>query len=98
MRSGFPTTDVADLENGGSRLTNVRNFTVEESVDYELAWMPEQPASRDHFVVSFPALRFLISGGAPRTILQLSKLAATPSFVFGLQLVVIILRLAKHVQ
>ena len=58
MRSGFTTTDVADLENGGSRLTNVRHFTVEESVDYELAWMPDQPASRDHFVVSFPASAF----------------------------------------
>lgn len=37
----FLTTDVADLENGGSGLTNLRHFTEEESEDYALAWTPD---------------------------------------------------------
>ena len=36
--SGFLTTDVADLNAGGTRLTNVKHFTQEESDDYALDW------------------------------------------------------------
>ena len=39
--SGFLTTDVADLNAGGTRITSVKHFTQEESDDYALDWTPD---------------------------------------------------------
>jgi serine/threonine protein kinase len=42
--SGFLTTDVADLNGGGARLSNVRRFSQEDADDYVAAWTADSKA------------------------------------------------------
>ena len=42
--SGFLTTDVADLNAGGTRLSNVRQFSQEGAHDYAVAWTVDSKA------------------------------------------------------